>query len=41
MVRMDEIPDRFQEPTVFLEVIERGSVNKANQKRIRVSHWKL
>ena len=37
MVRKDEIPDGFQELTAFLEVTGRRSVNKTNQKRIRVS----
>ena len=41
MVRKDEIPDKFQELTVFLEVTGRRSVNKTNQKRILVSQWKL
>ena len=31
-MRKDEIPDGFQELTVFLEVTGRRSVNKINQK---------
>ena len=41
MVRKDEIPDGFQEFTVFLEITRRRSVNKTNQKRMWVSQWKL
>ena len=41
MVRKDEMPEGFQELSVFLEVTGRRSVNKTNQERIWVSQWKL